>query len=262
MSNTSQAAELAIVIPAYNEATRLPRTLEVLAKQIKSGELNSVKISQVIVVDDGSRDQTVEVVKKYEASLPQLLVLKSDKNYGKGHAVRTGLLYAEAPWLLVADADMATPWEEVLKLVEECQAQQADIAIGSRDLKESEIVIRQSWVREHMGKTFNLMVRSITQLPFKDTQCGFKLMKKNAVAAFLKKLTVDRFAWDVEFLMLAQSHGLKIVEVAVRWSHQEESRVHPVKDGINMAYTISKLRLSHWLQLRKYNLKSSSHKAP
>lgn len=228
--------EISLVIPAFNESKRLPSTLEALANL----KLNEIR--EVIVVDDGSADATILVAESFEKKLPNLKVLKSGKNFGKGHAIRLGLKAAALPWILIADADMSTPWEELRKLCEVAQSSNADICIGSRDVEGSNILTHQSWLRETLGKSFNLFVRTMTRLPFKDTQCGFKLMKKAMIHPFLEKLVVDRFAWDVEFLVLAQKLDLKIVEVPVTWAHKEESRVHPIFDGFNMLWMVTKLR--------------------
>jgi hypothetical protein len=130
-----------------------------------------------------------------------------------------------------------------LKLSKQAIQNQSAIAIGSRDLPESDVRTKQSWIREHMGKTFNAIVRLITGLPFHDTQCGFKLIEKNKVASFLSLLTVKRFAWDVEFLMFARKNNLKITEVPVTWEHQEASRVHPIKDAFEMLCRVIEMRI-------------------
>ncbi len=225
-----------IVIPAFNEQERLPSTLDALFAIEK--DLVGLEIREILLVDDGSSDQTVSVSLAFRDKLPQLRVMKSERNRGKGHAVRLGLQEATSDWVLIADADMSTPWTELLKLSQRLREESAQIAIGSRDLPESDVAIRQSFVREHLGKTFNLLIRILTGLSFRDTQCGFKLVHRESIEAFLSKLTVDRFAWDVEFLMLAQDHGLKIIEVPVSWEHRDASRVHPIFDGFDMATTV------------------------
>lgn len=200
-------------------------------------------MKEVLVVDDGSSDDTISVALAFLDKLPNLKVVKSERNFGKGHAVRLGLQEATSDWVLIADADMSTPWTELTKLSQRMQESAAQIAMGSRDLPESDVAIRQSFVREHLGKTFNLFIRLLTRLPFRDTQCGFKLVHRESIEAFLPKLTVDRFAWDVEFLILAQDFGLKIIEVPVCWEHRDASRVHPIFDGFDMAKTVLVLQL-------------------
>jgi glycosyltransferase involved in cell wall biosynthesis len=231
-----------IVIPAYNEAERLPNTLEALASLCPGDSLAPVEVREVIVVDDGSSDTTSEVAASYSARLPRLRVIKSPRNFGKGHAVRQGLSAASQQWVLIADADMSTPWPEAGKLARACQGNHALLAIGSRDVPGCEIRRHQSFVRENLGKTFNVFVRGLTGLPFKDTQCGFKLVNREAIGVFLDRLEVDRFAWDVEVLMFARQAGLGIVEVPVVWEHKEASRVGIFTDGFGMAGTVAKLR--------------------
>lgn len=233
---------LSIVIPAYNEAQRLPETLQTLADQIIDGSLKPIAIREVLVVDDGSRDETAACAEKFAAKLPGLKVLKSPRNFGKGHAVRQGLLSATQPWVLVADADMSTPWPEVLSLAKACESGSVPIAIGSRDVEGSNITRHQSIVRESLGRSFNFFVRTLTRLPFKDTQCGFKLFRREPLAPVLKHLEVDRFAWDVELLMFARHRGLAIVEVPVAWAHKENSRVSIFKDGMGMLGSVLRVR--------------------
>jgi len=246
---------LSIIIPAYNEATRLPRTFELLTQAIDGGVFSAFSLAEILIVDDGSRDETAtraETDRQKNPILNALIrVIRIRPNQGKGNAIHQGLSQAQGPWCLIADADSATPWDQFLKLNEAASASQAtprtSIAIGSRDLPESDVRTRQSWVREHMGKTFNLLVRFITGLSFKDTQCGFKLIHRPSIQAFLPKLKVKRFAWDVEFLMFAKKFGLKTIEVPVSWEHQDDSHVHPVRDAAEMLMRVIQLRLRLWL---------------
>lgn len=250
---------LSIVIPAFNEERRLPETLKDLGLRLKTEEFRPFVLHEVLIVDDGSRDRTIEVAESFRDALPMLRVLPTPVNRGKGHAVRTGLKAATGDWALIADADMSTPWRELLVLGEALDRSKAEIAIASRDLPESNVTRHQSWIRENMGKTFNLIVRGITRLPYRDTQCGFKLVHLVAARPLLNELQVDRFAWDVEFLMAAVHHGLPIVEVPVEWSHKEESRVHPVRDAMDMALTVTGLRLRYiWRSRKDSNLRPTA----
>jgi dolichyl-phosphate beta-glucosyltransferase len=236
---------LSIIIPAYNEASRLPRTFELLSNAIEAGVFSSLKLVEILVVDDGSSDQTIAITKaEIDKGHPLaflLRVIAVSPNAGKGNAIHTGLLRTSADWCLVADADSATPWDQFTKL--QIATHKVPIAIGSRDLPESDVRTRQSWIREHMGKTFNLFVRLITGLPFNDTQCGFKLIRHSAVVPFLAILRVKRFAWDVEFLMLAKEFGVAVKEVPVAWEHQDASHVDPIKDASEMLARVIQLRL-------------------
>jgi glycosyltransferase involved in cell wall biosynthesis len=246
----SPALDVSIVIPAFNEAARLPATLEKLGDLLQAKAFQNAVIREVIVVDDGSTDNTIAVARRFESALPGFSVVSSERNFGKGHAVRTGLARATQPWALVADADMSTPWLELDKLVHESQKTESPIAIGSRDTIGSQVRIHQSFIRESLGKTFNVFVRMLTTLPFKDTQCGFKLVQMSALGAILDRLTIDRFAWDVELLLLAKQFGLEAVEVPVVWEHKEESRVSLFSDGLGMVGSVLKIRLRLLTQFR------------
>lgn len=240
--STANPIDATVVIPAYNEEHRIRPTLDALAKLIKSGALLPIRVCCVIVVNDGSADRTVGAAATYQNELPNFEIVTSDVNRGKGHAVRQGLFKAQTPWVLIADADMSTPWSEMVSLAKVQASSGADIVIASRDIQGSQITRHQSFIREFLGKTFNFILRSLINIPFRDTQCGFKLIDRRAISSFLPLLSVDRFAWDVEFLMLAIRAGLKISEVPVKWEHCEQSRVRIFRDGFEMLQTVIKLR--------------------
>ncbi len=232
-----------IVIPAYNEERRLPATLAALEEALAGDRLAPLAVGEVVVVDDGSADRTADVTRSFAARLPRVSVVSLGENRGKGRAVREGLRAAAGPWVLVADADLSTPWEEAARLAVEARLGGAAIAIGSRGLDMSRIKVHQSIVRESLGRTFNAFLRLVTGLPFSDTQCGFKLVEKPAIAAVLPRLSVDHFAWDVELLLRARQAGLVVREVSVEWSHQADSRVRVLRDGLRMVATVLALRL-------------------
>ncbi len=230
---------LALIIPAYNEEKRLPRTFDLLEQAKNEGVFSSVELIEILLIDDGSKDRTAAMIEDYQKSHPQYRVIRVVPNQGKGNAIHTGLKAAQADWCLIADADTATPWDQFKKV----WAAGTPVSIGSRDLPESKITTSQSWVREHMGRTFNFLVRMITGLPFRDTQCGFKLINRQAIQPFIEKLEVKRFAWDVELLMFARAYQLGITEVPVSWEHQDASRVNPIKDSIEMLIRVIQMRL-------------------
>jgi dolichyl-phosphate beta-glucosyltransferase len=237
---------LSLILPCYNEASRLPRTVELIQKAIRDGIFSEVKLDKIWIIDDGSRDATLAVAKSYLPALPILAVHSVKPNQGKGNAIHEGLLLCQSDWCLIADADSATPWDQFKKLFSASKPGgqiSFPISMGSRDLPESEIQTEQSWIREHMGKTFNFLVRMITGLPYKDTQCGFKLVHLKSVQNFLPKLVVKRFAWDVEFLMFARTNHVAIAEVPVSWAHQDASRVNPIKDSSEMLFRVIQMRL-------------------
>lgn len=233
--------DLSIVIPAYNEEARLPRTLEVLQHMIANKELQW-SVLEVLVVNDGSVDGTSAFVKECAQTFPLLKLIDLPVNQGKGAAVRAGLKAALAEWVLIADADMATPWDEVNKFVFPSETYQ--LVMGSRGLPQSQITVRQHWIRQSMGKTFNKILKSLVALPFHDTQCGFKLVRKDEAFKkdILPVLHVDRFAWDVELILQMQKHKKSILEVPIRWAHQEASRVRMFRDSLEMFFTVWKLR--------------------
>jgi glycosyltransferase involved in cell wall biosynthesis len=233
-----------VVIPAYNEEQRLPSTLRSLLKKIENGSLEPLEVAEVIVVDDGSLDDTVGGALRESSGLPQFRVVGNERNHGKGYSVRRGLEEASQPWVLIADADESTPWEEAVKLTRPCRSEPPpSIVIGSRGTAGSQILTHQSFLRESLGELFNLFVRTATGLPFRDTQCGFKLVHKPAVREFLDELTVDGFAWDVEFLLQARDAGVVTIEVPVVWRHKEDSRIRLFRDGFGMVWNVTRVKL-------------------
>ncbi len=212
--------ELSVVIPAFNEEERLPGSLAALAAYLAARP--SHLGVEVIVVDDGSRDRTAGSAEEAASrqGLP-LSLLGGDTNRGKGHAVRTGVLAARGDFVLVSDADFSTPIHEWEKL----RAAGAPVAIGSRALDESLVKERQPLLRVAMGKLFNRLVRLLVLPDIHDTQCGFKLFAREAAQAVFSRTTVDRFAWDVEALLIARRLGYAIAEVPVLWFNSPSSRV-------------------------------------
>lgn len=234
---------LSIIIPAYNEEARLPRTFQLLQQGIESGIFAGYELKEILIIDDGSKDGTSSVTNSHISILPQLKCISVTPNQGKGNAIHVGMKSAQGDWILIADADTATPWDQFLKLSMRVKRDQTSIAIGSRDLPESDVRTQQSWMREHMGKTFNMIVRFITGLPYRDTQCGFKLIERKQIQSFIQLLQVKRFAWDVELLMFAKKNKVSISEVPVAWEHQEASRVHPIRDAFEMLCRVIEMRI-------------------
>lgn len=232
---------LSLVIPAYNEEKRLPRTFDLIQRAIAEGDFSQFQLIEIIVVNDGSKDGTSKKTQEFQSVNNLARLVDIQPNQGKGNAIHEGLKAAQGAWVLVADADSATPWNQIKKLSARMNSHQ--IVIASRDLPESNVAVKQSWIREHMGKTFNFLVRMITGLPFKDTQCGFKLIHRSSIAPFIHLLNVKRFAWDVELLMFAKQNGIPIAEVAVTWEHQEASRVHPIIDATEMLLRVIQMRI-------------------
>lgn len=232
--------ELSIIIPAYYESERIGKPLSSILEYISKTGLNA----EVIVVDDGSSDTTSEVAKTALAAAPDIAsnVIKYDKNRGKGFAVKTGLLAANADIALFTDADLSTPIEESPKLIEPIRNGEFDVTFGSRAMDRSLIGTHQPWRREQGGKVMNLIIRKMSGLPFQDTQCGFKAFNMTAFRPLLDVMTIDRFGFDVEFLFVAQYHGLRLKEVPVRWNDVEGSKVSVVRDTRRMISELNQIR--------------------
>jgi len=231
---------LSLVIPAFNEARRLNQNLLVLLNYLQ----NYRPATELIVVDDGSSDRTAEAAEELFSRRPDVAarVLRFPSNRGKGHAVRAGLLSAQAPIALFSDADLSTPISELPKIVEPIETGDYDIVLGSRALNRKLIGQRQPWRREQGGKVFNGVVRLTTGLPFADTQCGFKAFQMEAVRPIVELGQIDGFGFDVELLFLAQRAGLRMLEVPVHWNHHEGSKVHIVRDSLRMFSEVVSLR--------------------
>ena len=232
---------LSIVIPAYNEEGRLPKTLDRILEWLPEQRL---KFKEVIVVDDGSRDATAGVVDKYSKPPSPIRLLRNPGNRGKGYAVRHGMLDAEGEWILYTDADLSSPIEELQKLSSAAAAQNAVIAIGSRAVDRSLVAVHQSAFREYSGRFFNLVMRTVTGLPFHDTQCGFKLYRADAAKEVFSRQEQDGFSFDVEDLVIAKKLGLRAVEVPVRWSNVEGTKV-TMAQGIRSFTDLLQIRRDH-----------------
>ncbi len=227
-----------VIIPVYNEAGRLAATLRQLAAGIEKQDLLPLAVREVLIVDDGSTDESAAIARGFLSSLPNLRIIRSGGNFGKGHAVRAGLAEALEDWALVADADMSTPWPQAARLARIALQESSGVVFGSRHLPQSDITRRQEPFRERMGRFFNRYVRALTKLPFEDTQCGFKLIQRASIMPFFSSLKVDRFAWDVEFLVACRRSGVKTVEAPVQWANDEDSRVRMFHDGWDMAWSV------------------------
>jgi dolichyl-phosphate beta-glucosyltransferase len=232
---------LSIVIPAYNEEQRIGSTLERILHYLKPRG----RPFELVVVDDGSGDRTADIAREFgtnEDAGWSLRLLPNDGNRGKGYSVRRGMLEAQGAYALLTDADLSSPIEEIAKLEKEVVDGSCDIAFGSRDLKESDIQVRQSWFRETSGKIFNRLVRLSTGLPYADTQCGFKLFKMSSCRDLFRKQTIEGLSFDVEILYMARKWGLTLKEVPVVWRHSEGSRVRFAPDAFQMAWDLLRIR--------------------
>lgn len=230
---------LSVVIPAFNEAARLGETLCAVVRYLRE-----YGPSQLIVVDDGSTDETAAVARHVLQAIGDVRarVIRYEENRGKGYALRRGLLAARAPIALFTDADLSTPIEEIPKLVDPIARGQYDVTFGSRALDRTLIGARQPFLRETGGRVFNRITRIATGMPFWDTQCGFKAFRMDAFAPVLRASTIDRFAFDVEWLYLAHRGGLRLREIAVRWNHHDGSKVSMRRDSLRMIQEIRLIR--------------------
>ncbi|HVI06912.1 MAG TPA: dolichyl-phosphate beta-glucosyltransferase [Candidatus Binatia bacterium] len=218
-----------IVIPAYNEGARLAPTLERVLAYIHQQQLDC----EVIVVNDGSRDETADIVRRFSLDHPQVRLLENPGNRGKGYSVKHGILKARGDVIVFSDADLSSPIEEMPKLLQAISSG-ADIAIGSRWLQAELQTSRQSLHRQLFGRIFNVLNRAILGLPFKDTQCGFKAFTRRAAQTILPLQQIERWGFDPEILFLARKFGFRVQEVPVRWGHVGGTRINPLVDGARM----------------------------
>jgi dolichyl-phosphate beta-glucosyltransferase len=234
---------LSIVIPAYNEERRLPSTLDAVLAWLDHEARADV---EVIVVDDGSRDNTAAIAEARACQDSRLRVLRNPVNHGKGYAVRHGMLAARGDWILFSDADLSAPIGELPKLILAAEKNGADIAIGSRGIDRSLIGVHQSLGRELSGIFFNRVMRLMTGLPFLDTQCGFKLYRRAAAQRVFPLQRLDGFSFDVEDLFIAKAIGLKTVEVPVKWNNVEGTKVS-LAQGVQSFLDLLRIRLN-WMR--------------
>ena len=231
---------LSIIIPAYNEAVRLGKTLRTVVDYLRTDWPDS----ELILVDDGSADDTAALAQKTfnESGTLRTSVISYKSNLGKGRAVRLGLLAARGTVALFSDADLSTPITETPKLVDPIFNNECDVTFGSRALDRSLIGVHQPWRREQGGRIFNLAVRLATGLPFWDTQCGFKAFNMAVCRPLVEAATVDRFGFDVELLYLTHRAGLRLREIPVRWDHYEGSKISLGSDSFKMLTEVGLIR--------------------
>jgi dolichyl-phosphate beta-glucosyltransferase len=242
-SGEAGAPYLSVIIPAYQEERRIGATLVAVGEHLARRGYES----EIVVVDDGSTDGTAGVVRsKMDASPVPIRLLGPRSNRGKGYSVREGLLAARGAYRLFSDADLATPIDELDRMLQVAHTRRADVVIASRALPESKLVVRQPWYRETMGRIFNLLVRwaGLTECP--DTQCGFKLLTARAVDEVVPWLTIDGFGFDVELLWVALVRDLRVWQLPVRWIDSPASRVSPVTDASRMFVDLLRVRINDW----------------
>lgn len=233
--------ELTVIIPAYNESARIAPTLERVLGYLRAQSY----LWELIVVDDGSRDDTVEIVGEQINSAPEARLIAYQPNRGKGFAVRTGITAATGQWIVFLDADLSTPPEEIEKALGYLRNGD-DMVIGSRALPESQIERRPPLFRQLATAIFDLMKHLFIGLwQYSDTQCGFKAYRQSAVRPLYERAVIDRFMFDVEILYLAERKRLKVREMPVRWADAAGSKVRFLEGAVNMVKDLVRIRWEH-----------------
>ena len=232
-----QASTFSIVLPAFNEAERIASTLDKILRYAAQQSWNL----DIIVVNDGSSDETADIVRQFIVGHPTIRLIENPGNRGKGFSVRNGMLHARGDILLFSDADLSSPIQEADKLLAAIQAG-ADVAIGSRWVRKELQVKPQPLHRRILGRVFNLALRLVLGLNFKDTQCGFKAFRRSAADQVFPQQRIERWGFDPELLYLAKRAGLHVAEVPVVWAHREGTRIHPLRDGLRMLAEMFRIR--------------------
>ena len=239
LNSVAMSTVYSFVFPAYNESERLttsiPKVLEYVCDQRLAAE--------IIVVNDGSRDNTAEVVRRFASADPIVRLLENPGNRGKGYSVRNGVLHAAGDVILFSDTDLSSPIYEASKLFAALEAG-ADVAIGSRWLQRETQTERQPWLRQLYGRLFNLGLRLLLGLTYHDTQCGFKAFTRQAAQVVFSRQRIERWGFDPEILFLANKFKLRTVEVPVEWAHDHRSKINPLRDGIKMGTEVLAVRLN------------------
>jgi len=225
----NSGSTLSIVIPAYNESARIGAALE----QVLACVHESKWTAEVIVVDDGSRDSTAEIVREFAKRDSIVRLIQNQVNRGKGFSVRNGMLHSSGDVMMFTDADLSSPMIETERLLNAIR-EGADIAIGSRWLDKGRQTKHQPWYRQMFGRCFNAVTRLVMGLPFADTQCGFKAFRREAAYTVFQLQRIERWGFDPELLFIARKRGYTVREVPVTWGHDERSRLSYLKDGITM----------------------------
>ena len=234
-------ANISVIIPCYNEESAILSTLDQTDQFLKAHFADY----EIIVVDDGSGDNTKAMVEKLSQGNPEIKLLSHGKNMGKGASVKKGVMAARYDLILFSDADLSTPIEEIEKFIPHFQKGIA-VCIGSRALRESELIKRQGFLRQNMGKTFNLILQALLFRGINDTQCGFKCFTREAALKIFSRQRLPGYCFDAEVLFIARRLGLSVQEIPVRWINRSHSRVHIFRDSIRMFFDILRIRFNAW----------------
>lgn len=228
---------ISIVIPAYNESSRIRPTLDEILRYAKEQNWDV----EIVVVDDGSRDDTAHIIREYGKVHPQIRLVENPGNHGKGYSVRNGMVHSQGDICLFTDADLSSPISEAQHLFDAI-ASGCDIAIGSRWLRAELQTERQPLYRQLLGRIFNLVLRIVLGLNFADTQCGFKAFRREPAQRIFPLQRIERWGFDPEILFLARKLGFTVKEVPVVWAHSEGTRLHPFRDGLRMFVEVLHIR--------------------
>ncbi len=253
----SSNPKYSIVIPAYNEHARISQALEAVTGCIRQRGWSA----EVIVVNDGSRDNTAKIVQDFATHDPLVRLIENPGNCGKGYSVKNGILHGQGDVVMFTDADLSSPIDEAERLFVAIE-EGADIAIGSRWLDRSRQTIQQPLYRQFFGRCFNAVTRFIVGLPFADTQCGFKAFRREAAQTIFQLQRIERWGFDPEILFIAIKRGYKIREVPVTWGHDERSRISYIKDGMKMLEDIAYIRWNQLTGVYDRQVKEISRKMP
>lgn len=229
--------QYSIIIPAYNEQARIGSTLDRVLDSIRDQQWSA----EVLVVNDGSRDNTAQIVRSIARENPSVRLIENARNRGKGYSVRNGILQGRGQVVMFTDADLSAPIEEAQRLFDAI-ANGADVAIGSRWIERDRQTVRQSWYRRFFGRCFNWLTRLVMRMPFADTQCGFKAFRRQAAHEIFIRQRVERWGFDPEILYIALRRGLRVIEIPVTWGHDERSRISYLRDGIRMVHDLLRIR--------------------
>jgi glycosyltransferase involved in cell wall biosynthesis len=228
-----------IVIPAFNERLRIIATLDAVVACVRRENWDA----EVIVVNDGSSDETADLVRDFIRHAPEVRLMENPSNRGKGYSVRNGLIHANGEIVMFTDADLSAPIDEAERLFAAIEKDGADIAIGSRWLATSRQTHRQPLYRQIFGRCFNALTRMVMRLPYADTQCGFKAFTRDAAQTVFQLQTIERWGFDPEILFIARKRHFKVKEVPVSWAHDARSRISYLRDGLQM---LKELAIVRW----------------
>jgi dolichyl-phosphate beta-glucosyltransferase len=237
MRTDGPTPDLSIIIPAYNEERRIVPTLARISTWLEEEDIHG----EIVVVDDGSVDDTAGVVASAAKEFPVVRLVRNGRNRGKGYTVRNGVLEARGRYILFSDADLSTPIEEFM-LFRPLLADGTDVVIGSRRMGGAQIEIPQPALRRLMGRVFNLLVRAVAVPDVRDSQCGFKCFSRDAARAVFRLQRIEGFAFDVEVLFLASRLGFSMREVPVRWLDDRDSKVSRLWDPAKMFFDLLRIR--------------------